>query len=70
MALRGNYKFIKQFGIPENCDKIRKEFASYRNFKSIKCFITGPPASGKSFLGEKYNNYLILEQPLHITYPI
>ena len=48
-----------EFGIPENINIIREEFNLYRDLKSSKIIILGPPYSGKStiakLISEKYN---------------
>jgi adenylate kinase len=51
--LKRQFKWHAEFGIPENLDKLRKEFTTYRNLKSQRILITGPPASGKSILAER-----------------
>jgi predicted AAA+ superfamily ATPase len=40
-------------GISKNIDLIKKEFEKERNLRPMKCFITGPPCSGKSHYAEK-----------------
>jgi len=42
-----------EFGIPENIDKLREEFNIYRDLKSIKILVLGPPYSGKSTIAKK-----------------
>ena len=42
-----------EFGIPENMDKLRDEFNIYRDLKSIKILVLGPPYSGKSTIAKK-----------------
>jgi len=42
-----------EFGIPENMDKLREEFNIYRDLKSIKILVLGPPYSGKSTIAKK-----------------
>jgi len=54
------FKWHCEFGIPENIDKIRKEFNLFRNLKPVKIFITGPPASGKSTLSQLLSQFYSL----------
>ena len=42
-----------EFGIPENTEKLRKEFNEYRGMHNLKVLITGPPGSGKTYISEK-----------------
>jgi adenylate kinase len=51
--IKRQFKWHCEFGIPENLDKLRKEFTTYRNLKSQKILITGPPAAGKTILAER-----------------
>ena len=51
------FKWHCEFGIPENIEKLRREFNDYRKLKSVKIMITGPPASGKTYIGEKLSKY-------------
>jgi adenylate kinase len=51
--MKRQFKWHCEFGIPENLDKLRKEFTTYRNLKSQKILITGPPASGKTIIAER-----------------
>lgn len=44
-------------GIIENTKKLNVEFNEARNLNPVKIFITGPPASGKTFYSEKITNY-------------
>ena len=46
-----------EFGIPENIEKLRKEFNEYRGMHNLKVLITGPPGSGKSYLSEKLSKF-------------
>lgn len=42
-----------QEGLRENMDKIIQEFGRYRGMAPMRIFISGPPASGKSYYGSK-----------------
>jgi len=44
-------------GIIENAKQLNVEFNEARNLNPVKIFITGPPASGKSFYAEKLAAY-------------
>ena len=47
------FKWHCEYGIPENLDILRNEFNIYRNLKSVKILILGPPTSGKSEIAKK-----------------
>ena len=51
------FKWHCEFGIPENIEMLRQEFNNYRGLKSVKIMITGPPAFGKTYYGEKLSKY-------------
>jgi SpoVK/Ycf46/Vps4 family AAA+-type ATPase len=51
------FKWHCEFGIEENLEKLRKEFTWYRNLNPVKILITGPPASGKTYISEKLSKY-------------
>lgn len=40
-------------GVTQNLSILEREFNEQRGLKPIKIFITGPPASGKSYYGQK-----------------
>ena len=44
-------------GIIENTKSLNEEFNKVRNLNPVKIFITGPPASGKTFYAEKISEY-------------
>ena len=46
-----------EFGIPENTEKLRKEFNEYRGMHKLKVLITGPPGSGKTYISEKLSKF-------------
>ena len=46
-----------EFGIPENIEKLRREFNEYRGMHNLKVLITGPPGSGKTYLSEKLSKF-------------
>jgi len=48
-----DFKWHCRYGIIENIHTLEAEFNLYRGLKPIKIFITGPPASGKTYFGEK-----------------
>ena len=52
-----SFKWHCEFGIPDNLEKLREEFTKYRELKSLKIFITGPPASGKSYISERLSKF-------------
>lgn len=39
-------------GLKSNIARVKEEFQKERGLKPVKIFITGPPASGKSFYGK------------------
>ncbi|MCQ2820156.1 MAG: hypothetical protein MJ252_23055 [archaeon] len=51
------FKWHCEFGIPENQEKLRKEFNEYRGMKNVKIFISGPPGSGKSYIAKKLSEF-------------
>ncbi len=46
-----------KFGIRKNIRSLEKEFNTFRGLNPVKIFITGPPASGKTFYAEKLAKY-------------
>lgn len=44
-------------GIIGNMDKLNREFNEFRGLNPVKIFVTGPPASGKTFYAEKLAHY-------------
>jgi adenylate kinase len=58
--MKRKFKWHCEFGIPENLEKLRQEFTTYRNLRSVKILITGPPASGKTFLAERLSKFMNL----------
>ena len=44
------FKWECEYGIPENLEKLRKEFNIYRNLKPVKILILGQPVAGKTTL--------------------
>ena len=46
-----------EFGIPENTEKLRKEFNEYRGMHNLKVLITGPHRSGKTYISEKLSKF-------------
>ena len=51
------FKWHCEFGIAENLETLRKEFTSSNKLTPIKIVITGPPASGKTFLSERLSTF-------------
>lgn len=46
-----------ELGIVENARQLNLEFNEARKLKPVKIFVTGPPASGKTFYSEKIHDY-------------
>jgi predicted AAA+ superfamily ATPase len=44
-------------GIPKNIRKLNDEFNEVRGLKPVKIFITGPPASGKTYYSSLLSTY-------------
>lgn len=44
-------------GIPKNTRMLNDEFNAVRGLNPVKIFISGPPASGKSFYADKLGHY-------------
>ena len=51
------FQWHTKFGIRKNIRSLEKEFNSFRGLNPVKIFITGPPASGKTFYAEKLAVY-------------
>lgn len=51
------FKWHCQQGIIKNISSLNKEFNEFRGLNPVKFFITGPPASGKSYYAEKLAKY-------------
>ena len=51
------FKWHCQKGIIENALKLNIEFNEARELESVKIFITGPPASGKTFYSNKISEF-------------
>ena len=51
------FKWHCEFGIPAHIEQLRKEFNEHRGMKNVKILITGPPASGKTYLSEKLSKF-------------
>lgn len=58
-AKKLKFPWHSEKGIVDNIRKLNVEFNDFRGLHPVKIFITGPPASGKTFystkLGEYYN---------------
>merc|ERR1712060_199199 len=46
-----------KYGIRKNIKKLEGEFNKFRGLNPVKIFITGPPASGKTFYSDKLATY-------------
>ena len=46
-----------KFGIRKNIRSLEGEFNTHRGLNPVKIFITGPPASGKTFYAEELAKY-------------
>ena len=44
-------------GIPKNVRLLNDEFNQVRGLNPVKIFLSGPPASGKSFYAQKLGKY-------------
>lgn len=44
-------------GILKNMEKLNNEFNQFRGLNPVKIFVTGPPASGKTFYSQKLAKY-------------
>ncbi len=51
------FPWHSKFGIRKNIRALEKEFNSFRGLNPVKIFISGPPASGKTFYAEKLAHY-------------
>lgn len=61
------FKWHCEFGIPENLEILRNEFNIYRNLKSVKILVLGPPTCGKSEISKKIAKKLKIS---HLTIPL
>jgi hypothetical protein len=50
-ALKLKFPWHCEKGITNNIKLLNKEFNEFRKLNPVKIFITGPPASGKTFYG-------------------
>lgn len=57
VAKRLKFPWHCEKGIVENARQLNLEFNEARHLEPVKIFVTGPPASGKTFYTEKINNY-------------
>ena len=44
-------------GVLGNIRKLNEEFNTFRGLNPVKIFVTGPPASGKTFYSDNIANY-------------
>lgn len=63
-AKKGKFPWHCEKGIIGNIRLLNDEFNRYRGLNPVKIFVSGPPASGKSFYSEKLANYYNIP---HIT---
>jgi SpoVK/Ycf46/Vps4 family AAA+-type ATPase len=58
LALKGlKFPWHSEKGIIGNMAKLNEEFNKYRGLNPVKIFVSGPPASGKTFYSEKLAKY-------------
>lgn len=60
------YPWHAEQGIVENISKLNEEFNEFRGLNPVKIFVTGPPASGKTFYSEKLASYYHIPR-VHVT---
>lgn len=65
VAKRLKFPWHCEKGIVENARQLNLEFNEARQLTPVKIFVTGPPASGKSFYSEKIHEYYNLPR-VHI----
>ena len=51
------FPWHSKYGIRKNIKKLEGEFNKFRGLNPVKIFVTGPPASGKTFYSEKLATY-------------
>ena len=51
------FQWHARFGIGRKIGELEKEFNSFRGLNPVKIFITGPPASGKTFYADQLAKY-------------
>lgn len=57
LAAEKKFPWHAKFGIRRQIRSLETEFNSFRGLNPVKIFITGPPASGKTFYAEKLAKY-------------
>ena len=57
LAKDKRFPWHSKFGIRKTIRTLEQEFNSFRGLNPVKIFITGPPASGKTFYAEKLAQY-------------
>ena len=57
LAEERKFPWHAKFGIRKNVPKLNKEFNEFRGLNPVKIFITGPPASGKTFYADSLAKY-------------
>ena len=57
LAKDKRFPWHSKFGIRKTIRTLEQEFNSFRGLNPVKIFITGPPASGKTFYAEKLAHY-------------
>ena len=51
------FPWHSKYGIRKNIKKLEGEFNKFRGLNPVKIYVTGPPASGKTFYSEKLATY-------------
>lgn len=57
LAEERKFPWHSKFGIRKNVPKLNNEFNEFRGLNPVKIFITGPPASGKTFYADSLAKY-------------
>ena len=57
LAAERKFPWHTKYGIRKNVKQLNKEFNEFRGLNPVKIFITGPPASGKTFYADQLAKY-------------
>lgn len=57
LAAERKFPWHCKYGIRRNIGKLNEEFNTFRGLNPVKIFITGPPASGKTYYGDQLAKY-------------